>query len=70
MMFNVETFEMFKGSICKKIVEPSFSEETPLARNPSSNKHVTLHCTKLSSVLLIRCCTTTFISVFINRLYL
>jgi hypothetical protein len=33
VVFNVETLKVFKGVICKKILEPSLREETPLARN-------------------------------------
>jgi hypothetical protein len=34
-------------------MESSLREETSLARNPSSNKHLTSHCTNLWSVLSI-----------------
>jgi hypothetical protein len=53
VVFNVESFKVFKGVICKKILEPSLREETPLARKPSSNRRLTSHCTNLSSVLSI-----------------
>jgi hypothetical protein len=33
VVFNVEALKVFKGVICKKILEPSLREETPLARN-------------------------------------
>jgi hypothetical protein len=68
-VFNVESLEVFKDGICKKIVEPSLHEETSLARNPSSNRHLTSHCTNSSSVLSIRYYTNAFTSVFINRLH-
>ena len=53
VVFNVEALKVFKGVICKKILEPSLREETPLARKPSSNRRLTSHCTNLSSVLSI-----------------
>jgi hypothetical protein len=53
VVFNVEALKVFKGVICKKILEPSLREETPLARKPSSNRRLTFHCTNLSSVLSI-----------------
>jgi hypothetical protein len=53
VVFNVESLKVFKGLICKKILEPSLREETPLARKPSSNRRLTSHCTNLSSVLSI-----------------
>jgi hypothetical protein len=53
VVFNVESLKVFKGVICKKILEPSLREETPLARKPSSNRRLTSHCTNLSSVLSI-----------------
>jgi hypothetical protein len=53
VVFNVEALKVFKGVICKKILEPSFREETPLARKPSSNRRLTSHCTNLSSVLSV-----------------
>jgi hypothetical protein len=62
--------KVFEGTICKKILEPSLREETPLARKPSSNRRLTFHCTNLSSVLSICCCTNAFNFVFINRLHL
>jgi hypothetical protein len=68
-MFNVETLEMFKGCICKKIVELSLYEETPLARNPSSNRRITSHCTNICR-LSIQCCTNAFTFIFINILHL
>jgi hypothetical protein len=37
-VFNVESFKVFKGVICKKILEPSLREETSLARKSSSNR--------------------------------
>jgi hypothetical protein len=70
VMFNVEALKVFKGCICKKILEPSLCEETSLARKPSSNRRLISYCTNLSSVLSICCCTNTFNSVFISRLYL
>jgi hypothetical protein len=53
VVFNVEALKVFKGVICKKILEPSLREETPLARKSSSNRRLTSHCTNLSSVLSI-----------------
>jgi hypothetical protein len=53
VVFNVEALKVFKGVICKKILEPSLREETPLARKPSSNRRLTSHCKNLSSVLSI-----------------
>jgi hypothetical protein len=53
VMFNVEALKVFKGVICKKILEPSLREETSLARKPSSNRHLTFQCTNLSSVISI-----------------
>jgi hypothetical protein len=53
VVFNVEALKVFKGVICKKILEPSLREETPLARKPSSNRRLTSHCTNLSSVISI-----------------
>jgi hypothetical protein len=53
VVFNVKALKVFKGLICKKILEPSLREETPLARKPSSNRRLTSHCTNLSSVLSI-----------------
>jgi hypothetical protein len=53
MVFNVEALKVFKGVICKKILEPSLREQTPLARKPSSNRRLTSHCTNLSSVISI-----------------
>jgi hypothetical protein len=53
VVFNVESLKVFKGVICKKILESSLREETPLARKPSSNRRLTSHCTNLSSVLSI-----------------
>jgi hypothetical protein len=50
VMFNVESLKVFKEVICKKILEPSLREETPLARKPSSNRRLTSHCMNLSSV--------------------
>jgi hypothetical protein len=38
MMFNVESFKVFKGGICKKKVELSLREETSLSRNLISNR--------------------------------
>jgi hypothetical protein len=70
VVFNVEALKVFKGVNCKKILEPSLREETPLARKPSSNRRLTSHCTNLSSILSIWCYTNTFNSVFINRLRL
>jgi hypothetical protein len=82
IVFNVETLRasletlishgifIFPRTICKKILEPSLREETPLARKPSSNRRLTFHCTNLSSVLSICCCTNAFNFVFINRLHL
>jgi hypothetical protein len=70
MVFNVETLNVFKGCICKKILERSLREETPLARKPSSNRHLTSYRTNLSSVLSICCCTNAFNFVFISRLHL
>jgi hypothetical protein len=69
-MFNVDALEVFKGGICKKIVESSLCEDTTLTRNQSSNKRLTSHCTNLSSVVSIQCCTNAFTSIFITRLYL
>jgi hypothetical protein len=70
VVFNVEALKVFKGCICKKILEPSLREEMPLARKPSSNRRLTFYYTNLSSVLSICCCTNAFNSVFISRLYL
>jgi hypothetical protein len=70
VMFNVEALKVFKGCICKKILEPSLREETPLARKSSSNRRLTFYCTNLSSVLSICCCINAFNSVFISRLHL
>jgi hypothetical protein len=70
VVFNVEALKVFKGAICKKILEPSLREETSLARKPSSNRRLTFHCTNLSYVLSICCCTNAFNYVFINRLHL
>jgi hypothetical protein len=53
VVFNVEALKVFKGVICKKILEPSLREETSLARKPSSNRRLTSHYTNLSSVLSI-----------------
>jgi hypothetical protein len=53
VVFNVEALKVFKGVICKKFLESSLREETPLARKPSSNRRLTSHCTNLSSVLSI-----------------
>jgi hypothetical protein len=53
MVFNVEALKTFKGVFAKPILETSLREETPLARNPSSNTCLTFHCTNLSSVLSI-----------------
>jgi hypothetical protein len=53
VVFNVKALKVFKGVICKKILELSLREETPLARKPSSNRRLTSHCTNLSSVLSI-----------------
>jgi hypothetical protein len=68
--FNMEALKVFKGCICKKILESSLREETPLARKPSSNRRLTSYCTNLSSVLSICCCTNAFNYVFISRLHL
>jgi hypothetical protein len=70
VVLNVEALKVFKGCICKKILEPSLREETPLARKPSSNRRLTFYCTNLLSVLSICYYTNAFNSVFINRLYL
>jgi hypothetical protein len=51
VVFNMEALKVFKGVICKKILEPSLREETPLARKPSSNRRLISHCMNLSSVL-------------------
>jgi hypothetical protein len=69
VVFNVETLEVFKW-IFIKIVELSLHEETQLARNPSSNRRLTSHCTNLSSVLSIQYCTSAFNYVFIHKLHL
>jgi hypothetical protein len=53
VVFNVESLKVFKGVICKKILELSLREETSLARKSSSNRRLTSHCTNLSSVLSI-----------------
>jgi hypothetical protein len=70
VVFNVEALKVFKGCICKKILESSLREETSLARKPSSNRRLAFYCTNLLSVLSICCCTNAFNFVFINRLYL
>lgn len=70
MVFNIETLEVFKRDIYKKIMESSLHEEMSLSRNPSNNRRLTFHCTNSSSDLSIRCCTCTFTFVFINRLRL
>jgi hypothetical protein len=59
-----------KGVFAKKIMEPSLREETPLARNPSSNRRLISHYMNLLFVLSIRCYTSTFTSVFISGLHL
>jgi hypothetical protein len=51
VVINVEALEVFKGAICKKIVESSLREKTHLARNSSSNRSLTSHYTNSSSVL-------------------
>jgi hypothetical protein len=40
VVFNVESLKVFKGVICKKILEPSLREETPLARKPSTTVRI------------------------------
>jgi hypothetical protein len=55
-MYRLETFKIFKGVICKKIVESSLREETYLTHNPSTNRRLTFYCTNSLSVLSIRCC--------------
>ena len=47
-----------KGVVAKKNVESSLYEDTSLARNLSSNRHLT--CTNSSIVLSIRCYTSAF----------
>jgi hypothetical protein len=42
VVFTLETFEVPQVSL-KKIVEPYLREKTFLARNPSSNRRLTLH---------------------------
>jgi hypothetical protein len=38
---HLRCLKVFKGVICKKILESSLREETPLARKPSSNRRLT-----------------------------
>jgi hypothetical protein len=54
VVINLETLELFKGLFEKKIVESFLREETSLARNTSSNRRTTFHCTNSPSVLSIR----------------
>jgi hypothetical protein len=70
MVFNVEAFEVSKGFFAKKSVEPCLREETSLARNPSSKKCLTSHCTDSSFVPSIQCYTSAFTYVFIGGLHL
>lgn len=53
MVFNIEALEVSKGCICKKIVESSLREETSLACDLSSNKHLHFPCTDKSYVISI-----------------
>jgi hypothetical protein len=53
VMFNIESLEISKESICKKNVELSLCEETSLARNLSSNRCLHFTCTNSSSVISI-----------------
>jgi hypothetical protein len=54
MVFNIEDLEVFKVVFAKKIVKPSFHEETSMAYNLNSNKRLSLYCTNSSSVISVQ----------------
>jgi hypothetical protein len=62
VMFNLESLEMFKRGIYKKTWNRQFI--TQVTSNLSSNRHITSHCTNLSYVLSIRCCTTIYLCIY------